>query len=144
MLCTKQPTPSSHQGSSSHLAGVACHSCKPQVQTSKALICLRVGTHIVDLCYVWRLLQPSRCAGSGETQRDQAAPTQLLIQSPSSGLFGCFALHCGFNPVSLQPTQGSSLQARFGVALWSNLPVVLPIAKLEVRFDIVALRALAC
>ena len=66
-------------------------------------------------------------AGSGEASR------QLQIQSPDSGLFSCFALHVALAATGAQQAPPGTPQACFGVALWSNLPVPVPITRLEVR-----------
>ena len=67
-------------------------------------------------------------ADSGESRT--GLPLEFQIQSANSGLFSCFALQWGFAPMS-PPQQGVG-QACFGVALWSNLPIVLPVKRLEV------------
>ena len=71
-------------------------------------------------------------AGTGQT-----VPRQLSfeVQSPSSGLHTCFALQSGFGPLDTPQGLDTNPQATFGVALWSNLPVALPISQLEVRFN---------
>ncbi|DBA90115.1 TPA: hypothetical protein ACH3X1_003431 [Trebouxia sp. C0004] len=73
-----------------------------------------------------------RTSESGENRT--GLPLELHIQSPSSGLFSCFALQSGFAPMApLQDPRADGLLT-FGVALWSSLPIALPIRKLEVVF----------
>jgi hypothetical protein len=69
-------------------------------------------------------------ADSGESR--SGLPLELHIQSPSSGLFTCFALQSGFAPMAPLQDLGADGLVTFGVALWSSLPVALPIRKLEV------------
>lgn len=69
---------------------------------------------------------------------------QLYVQSPSSALYGCFALHCGFAPLNAQPAGKATPEASFGVALWSNLPLALPVTKLEVLLLFAARIAVLC
>ena len=59
-------------------------------------------------------------------------PLEFRIQSPSSGLFSCFALQAGFAPMAPLQEPGADGQASFGVAFWNNLPIDVPIKKLEV------------
>ena len=69
-------------------------------------------------------------AESGDSRT--GLPLEFQVQSASSGLFSCFALQWGFAPMSPQQDPQTGRQACFGVALWSNLPVGLPIKRLEV------------
>lgn len=69
-------------------------------------------------------------ADSGESMT--GLPLELHIQSPSSGLFSCFALQLGFAPMAPLQDPGADGLITFGVALWSSLPIALPIRKLEV------------
>ncbi len=62
-------------------------------------------------------------------------PLELHIQSPSSGLFTCFALQSGFAPMAPLQDPGADGLVTFGVALWSSLPIALPIRKLEVGYN---------
>lgn len=73
-----------------------------------------------------------RTSDSGESMT--GLPLQLHIQSPSSGLFSCFALQLGFAPMAPLQDPGADGLITFGVALWSSLPIALPIRKLEVVF----------
>lgn len=69
-------------------------------------------------------------AESGESRT--GLPLELHIQSPSSGLFSCFALQLGFAPMAPLQDPGAEGLVTFGIALWSSLPIALPISKLEV------------
>jgi len=69
-------------------------------------------------------------ADSGESRT--GLPLEFHIRSPSSGLFSCFALQSGFAPTTPLQDPGADGLVTFGVALWSTLPIALPIRKLEV------------
>ncbi|KAL0042524.1 hypothetical protein WJX79_002345 [Trebouxia sp. C0005] len=73
-----------------------------------------------------------RPSESGESRT--GLPLELHIQSPSSGLFSCFALQLGFAPMAPLQDPGAEGLVTFGIALWSSLPIALPISKLEVVF----------
>lgn len=76
---------------------------------------------------------PQGSPRTSETEQTISRQLSFEIQSPSSGLHSCFALQSGFGLLDTPQGLDSNPQATFGVALWSNLPVALPISQLEVR-----------
>ena len=67
------------------------------------------------------------------------AALEFRIRPASYGLLSVLALACGFQPaaaaakdVSDESSEGRQPPARFGVAVWSNVPVDLPAASMMV------------
>lgn len=82
-------------------------------------------------------------AGSAEVAKEKSvtgAALEFRVRPVSYGLLSVLALSCGFQPlaapndVSDESSSGRRPSARFGVAIWSSVPVDLPAASVTVGY----------
>ncbi len=82
-------------------------------------------------------------AGSTEVAKEKSvtgAALEFRVRPVSYGLLSVLALSCGFHTlaapddVSDEFSSGRRPSARFGVAIWSNVPVDLPAASIMVGY----------